>query len=267
MQPFPHDARAAAGSDTLMCFLEASGQVACMGSDEDRVLGAAVPQGNDSAIPVEVAGVGLDGVTDLAVGYYHACAILASGQVACWGNDSDRGAALPLGVGSTGTLAGIDDAVSIGAGLECTCAARTSGEVSCWGNQCPFLAGTGVSQPPQLIEGIAGAVQVAVGANGACARLASGGVRCWGDGIDASDPAGTAPVLGLDDAVHLSSRCAVRAGGEVVCWSSDLIPVVMALPGPAVQVESGTIANCAALASGEVDCSQGDDLPSPVHGL
>jgi alpha-tubulin suppressor-like RCC1 family protein len=62
--------------------------VACWGSNEFGQLGDGTT--NDSASPVPVAN--LSGVTAVATGWYHTCALLADGTGACWGNNQTRGA-------------------------------------------------------------------------------------------------------------------------------------------------------------------------------
>jgi alpha-tubulin suppressor-like RCC1 family protein len=79
---------------------------------------------------------GLEGVTALAAGDYHTCAVLRDGTVKCWGdneygqlgNDSTSNSNVPVAV------AGIRNAIGIAAGMQHTCALLADETVSCWGN-------------------------------------------------------------------------------------------------------------------------------------
>jgi alpha-tubulin suppressor-like RCC1 family protein len=82
-----------------------------------------------------VAVSGLSGVTEIAAGYYHTCALLSGGEVRCWGSGGfgqlgDGSATLrltPVGV------SGLGGVTAIAAGGEHTCAMLSGGEVRCWG--------------------------------------------------------------------------------------------------------------------------------------
>ncbi len=116
----------------------APGPVRCWGENGSGNLGS----GNttDRASPERVLGVlgdgPLDDVVDLATGSSFACAVRASGQVVCWGNNSSG----QMADGTTTSarrpvvIPGIDDAVAVGAGFSHACAARASGRVTCWGS-------------------------------------------------------------------------------------------------------------------------------------
>ncbi len=114
------------------------GPVRCWGENGSGNLGS----GNttDRASPERVLGVlgdgPLDDVVDLATGSSFACAVRATGQVVCWGNNSFG----QMADGTTTTarrpvvIPGIDDAIAVGAGFSHACAARASGRVTCWGS-------------------------------------------------------------------------------------------------------------------------------------
>ena len=80
----------------------------------------------------------------------------------------------------------------------------------------------------EVLESLRGATQLAT----TCVLESHGGVQCWGTNNWGQVGDGTferrldpVPVLGLDDAVHVSSGvstvCAVRRGGAVVCWGNN----------------------------------------------
>src|SRR5262249_48320352 len=89
--------------------------------------------GNNSTTnsPMPVAVTGLFGVTSVAVGGFHSCALSADGTVRCWGYNY----AGQLGDGTTTQrltpvlVSGLNDATQIAAGYGFTCARRKTGAV------------------------------------------------------------------------------------------------------------------------------------------
>lgn len=121
-----------------------------------------------------------------------------------------------------------------------------------------------------------------------CAPLESGNTRCWGgrQGVSARRahyPAGRVQAL----AAGRAHTCMLIGDGEVWCWggniggglaaSQDVLRAAfrnrlrVALPGPAVDLDTARDHSCAALADGSVWCWGGefsgdDNLPGPVVG-
>jgi alpha-tubulin suppressor-like RCC1 family protein len=128
-----------------------------------------------------------------------ACAVLTSGGVDCWGdnsygqlgNDSASSSATPVqvvGVGGVGTLFGVASLASDGQGF---CALLLSGGVDCWGRNDQGQAGNGGfgnrTTPVQVIGvggvgTLSGVAAVTNDGESFCAVLNSGDVDCWGDG-------------------------------------------------------------------------------------
>jgi hypothetical protein len=144
--------------------------------------------------PVVVAG--LTGVTELAAGHRHACA-LAGGVVRCWGSNSTG----QLGDGSTTNapapvtvtgLTGVGQLAIEGDGLSATtCARLLDGAARCWGANHRGQVGDGTKvqrntpvavQAPGGGGALAGVAHIAVGGVHACAVIAGGGgkIVCWG---------------------------------------------------------------------------------------
>jgi alpha-tubulin suppressor-like RCC1 family protein len=194
----------------------------------------------------------------ISAGFYHACAILDTGQVRCWGYGSNGalgyGNRQSIGDGETpGSVGPVDlgagrTAVAITGGGRHTCAILDNGKVRCWGlgnvgqlgygdtktigdNETPDTVG-----PVKLGRGRT-AVAIAGGGYHTCAILDNGKVRCWGEGRqgqlgygnrkdigDNETPGSVGPVkLGRGrKAVAISAgfknTCAILDNGKVRCW-------------------------------------------------
>ncbi len=68
-----------------VCAVRSSGAAVCWGSNDTGQLGMGVQTEDMSMTPLPVSG--LTNVTAIAVGSGHACALLATGNVECWGSD------------------------------------------------------------------------------------------------------------------------------------------------------------------------------------
>ena len=132
------------------CALTTAGAVYCWGKGNSGQLGNGLDA--DQALPTQVkdpAGSGtLDGVTALALGDEHSCALLKSGTVACWG----RGLSGELGSsGSTNhnlpvVIPLFDRATQISAGGNSTCVVKSDGSAWCWGDNSFAKLGSGTPQ-------------------------------------------------------------------------------------------------------------------------
>lgn len=191
---------------------KATGRLKCWGNNALGQLGlgdklhrgdAALQMGN--ALPAVDLGTGAIAV-DVVGGLIHTCALLSTGKVKCWGENS------------TGQL-GLGDKVPRGLG---------PGQM---GDALPFVdLGTG-----------ARAVRLAASDAHTCALMESGQLKCWGDGTfgqlglgdalgrgDAPGTMGDAlPLVDLGPGrtvVHFSlgptHTCAVLDTGELKCWGS-----------------------------------------------
>ena len=240
------DVVALAVGDEHACARLAAGSVRCWGEGHLAQLGDGIahyyPDPTGAAVPVDVIdtdGSVLFGVTQIAAGAQHSCALKSDRTVWCWGMGLDG----QLGDGSfhpgfegagvvreVTQVLGMDDAVQISAGGRQTCAVRESGRVACWGS-----TGVGPSTANATdICGSEGAVQVSVGDTHVCALLDSGKVRCWGYGgsgnlgdglaydVSPSGSASPVSVVGLNDAREVAAgslqTCAKTAAGKLYCW-------------------------------------------------
>jgi len=191
-------------------------------------------------IPVSVAGA-TSGISSVACGDSHSCAITSAGAVRCWGYNAEG----QLGDGTSGNArsnaldvqALTGSASMVAGGGYHTCALLSSGAVSCWGWNLWGQLGTdsAIEQRavPALVDGLTSVVALAAGASHTCALSSSGGVTCWGGstagqlGNGGSQPSSTpVPVVGLGSGVVAISAasdftCALLANASVRCWGYD----------------------------------------------
>ena len=139
-----------------------------------------------------------ESVPQVAVGYKHACALVSSGLVHCWGfkwvNGSESNSALPQ------IVKGIGNVKAISAGGPNTCAIDFDDQAWCWGLDWKDSLKTGkeiLSGTPKLIEGLPPVVQIAIGYSHVCAiDKIDGGVWCWGQNPAGELGNGTTDALG-----------------------------------------------------------------------
>jgi alpha-tubulin suppressor-like RCC1 family protein len=123
------------------CALTLSGGVKCWGLNDRGQLG--IGDADESHAPVDVLGLSV-GVTAVAAGNNHTCAILSGGTVRCWG-ENDCGAlgdgtktASNVPVNALQAPAGVVE-IALGGdqggtpNLGYTCALTASGKIWCWG--------------------------------------------------------------------------------------------------------------------------------------
>jgi alpha-tubulin suppressor-like RCC1 family protein len=177
-----------------------------------------------------------------------ACAVLAGGQIECWGTNW----AGELGDGKTKPSAtpvfvkGIDDATAVSVGSNHACAVLSTGGIDCWGaggdgelgNDTDFGKGLercegpeACSTTPVAVDGITDATAVAAGTDNTCALLTTGGVECWGGDYFGDigrpvNPKGASrvpvAVAGITNATAISAKgwvvCVLLSSGGVDCW-------------------------------------------------
>ncbi len=229
----------------------------------------------------------LTGVTAVATGDGHACALTESGGVKCWGDGGSGG----LGDGSTANRLTPVNVVGLSAGIEAmatglghTCALSATGGVKCWGANNSGQLGDGSTTQrltPVDVAGLSSGIEaIAAGESHTCALTAAGGVKCWGYNFygqlgDGSTTRRLAPVdvVGLSGGIKAiaaggTHTCALTDAGGVKCWGANfsgqlgdgstsqrLAPVdVVGLSSGVKAIAAGGGHSCAVTESGGVKC-------------
>ncbi len=295
--PVPTGIRAtslAAVNDSF-CAILTSGIVDCWGSNLSGELGVGTTSGPDTCggysgdgkLPCSTRPVSTGiSATSLVGGAANYCAVLTSGAVDCWG-DNSRG---ELGDGSssgpdtcmnstpcstTPSSTGISG-TSVASNGNSSCAILTSGAVDCWGASFDGELGDGTSGGPDTCmnstpcntapssTGIA-ATSLTAAYTGYCAILASGAVDCWGDNSEGELGDGTMTGPEVCSEFSESSPCSTA-------------PVSTGIS--ATNLVSDGQGFCAILNSGAANCwgsgydgqlgdasTNNSDVPVPVVGI
>ena len=229
-----------AAGEGSTCALTRTGGVMCWGDNKYGQLGDGT-KGNRYR-PTGVLGLS-SGVKQITVGARHACALLNTGAVKCWGNSTSgqvgNGKARS-GLGATIVTPAPDDVVGLSGGVKAisagdyhTCALMTTGRVKCWGQK----QGHGQGIHPSADTGI----PVESGLGGGIIAISSGlGTYSGGSTYSGND----------------EHTCAITTGGGVKCWYNFDEPAV-ALPGFSSGIKAISTADslCLLTTAGKVRCT------------
>ena len=254
------------------CAALVSGAAFCWGEGRLGVLGSGSNASiGDDETPAAAGPVPLPGqVQQVVQGEGHACGLMWSGTVRCWGN----GTFGQLGAGHTGFVANASHSqellfpspvVDLSAGRFHTCALTANLSVFCWGlNDAHVVGGGGAGV---LGYGMAGSVgddewapsvgpipldapvqAISAGAFHTCATSVSGQVYCWGANGDAgsAQPAVTAGRLGVGGTDSVGDDENITTASHVF------------MPFTASSVCCGWWHSCAVLVDGRSVCWGGD---------
>jgi alpha-tubulin suppressor-like RCC1 family protein len=173
------------------CSLSPYGQVFCWGANDRSQL--SIGGLLDSVVPQAVQGpMGLlVGITQLALGDAHTCALQASGAIWCWGDpdEGQLGNGTMVGGKSPALVANIADATQIATSADATCA-LSDGFVSCWGADGQGELGDGLAPEnaghnwsPAEVPDLPESTSITAGGNSFCAMTRALILECWGNGV------------------------------------------------------------------------------------
>ena len=212
------------------CALQVDSRVFCWGDDEHGLV-SGTPGLGAHPVPVEIPGLLLPveqlvGISD------HQCAILAGGDLFCWGNNAygQLGAANVDGGDPVKSIPRptrvLDNVVQVGGAEESTCALRKSGVVSCVGRNLSGQLGGGTTDaiPHPVATSVGGLISPVAQITSSTGyhlgvTLVDGRVQAWGSNArNAIVP--TAGVFQLTTATQvpgISGVAEIAAGGYFTC--------------------------------------------------
>lgn len=271
------------------CAITTARSLDCWGRNSDGQLGdgTEIPHSQPAAV------LGMEsGVTHVALGAEHSCALKTSGQLFCWGGNQYG----QLGDGATDQrmipvpvkgLAANISVVTAGDSHSCALSLAGGGTLQCWGGNSSGQLGNGSttdSAIPVTVFGLTGVTAVEAGLVHTCAAVTNG-VRCWGAnesgqlgdgtaGTHTSPVAVTGLPAGVVTAFAVGDRHSCAAlDGVVYCWgnnrdgqlgdgtvSDSPVPVaVQGIAGTVVALAAGASHSCAQNADGALYCWGGNE--------
>ncbi len=215
------------------CLINSSNALKCFGANDIGQLGDLTTE--QRTIPTQVNGL-TSGVTQVAAGANHVCAVV-SGGVNCWGGNSygELGDGTAVAKNTPTAVSGLSSVVQVAAGYNHSCALKSDYTISCWGANFSGQLGdaTTTSRTTPVAAGVSGTItQVVTGFSHTCA-LVNSGVKCWGNNGygqlgDNTTTARSSPVdvSGLTTGVSSiaaggTHTCAVMTSGALKCWGRN----------------------------------------------
>jgi len=215
------------------CAIAPGGTVRCWGRNDTAQLGSG-QRSPSIATPTLVANV--SNAKAITAGGNHACALLSSGNVACWGRD-DSVSGVDVVTRETATpMKGGERVRRVVAGNRHDCVLTEDRRVKCIGWGSDGQLGNGTQQASATLSDVValtGVESIASGQLHSCALLQNGNAMCWGSGRygrlgNAATNQYTfsmtpVEVVGMRDKVAQIAlggdrSCALTTRGGVKCW-------------------------------------------------
>jgi alpha-tubulin suppressor-like RCC1 family protein len=230
------------------CALLDNGAVRCWGANSYGQLGqgSTAPVGTDPGQPPTALVALPAAAATIAAGYESTCAVLVTGELRCWGQNSSgqlmQGNVAAYGDNGAERTAHVDTGghavLAISGGLAHFCAIYDDHSLHCWGASESGQLGLGRTDPfgdtptetnvgPVILPAGRTAAAVAAGGNTSCVLLDDGELRCFGDGSSGQLGQGSTGSFGgavgeSTEAVNLGGPVhAVAVGNGTACAVSD----------------------------------------------
>lgn len=212
-------------------------------------------------------------IRSIASGYESTCAVLATGEAWCWGNNIGG----VLGIGVTGgdraspvRVLGVPALVAITIAEWHACGIAADGEVWCWGENYDGQLGRGFPSGPELtpmpILGGGAYAQISAGRFFTCGVRSDGSLWCWGknelgqvgvasSAIEITTPTEVAPGTRWT-AISAGGlhACGIRDDHTLWCWGSNAegeIGQPAATPGSTIPLQVGARTDWSAVSCGK----------------
>jgi Zn-dependent metalloprotease/alpha-tubulin suppressor-like RCC1 family protein len=230
------------------CFTSYTNGAWCWGANTQGQAGTTTTATQSIATTVKtLSGSPITGITDIAAGSQHSCAVTSSGSVSCWGANTSG----QLGDGTKTRRLGavsvinadastLSTQIAVAVGQAHSCALSAAGTVSCWGANAYGELGDGTRTasvypvPVKKANGdpLSGVKMLSVGSTHSCAVVADRTVWCWGNrasGATGSPLASNAGAVQVRTATGILSgvsqvtsgkqySCALTGTAGTWCW-------------------------------------------------
>ncbi len=199
------------GAAATTCAVTKTGNLYCWGDGTPQIINAATasaPTPFATQINTDAAKTPLTGVTQVGIGERHACVLLDTGKVRCWGSIGGGPTALQAYPKIDFTVPGTVTKLAVG--YRFSCALNSAGAVYCWGTGGALGLGPAAASSDSaqrvLTSGVAfldGVTDLSIAYGGACVLRNDHSIWCWGASSYATPyKEGGVPVT---DAVRLST--------------------------------------------------------------
>jgi len=205
-------------------------------------------------------------VVSIAAQAHHACALMAGGDVLCWGVNrqgqilGDDAEAI---LGRPARVSFVREATAVAVNETQSCALFADGAVGCWGGRGRSAARRRAGEPSFApVQGLTGATWIGAAGYQACAIHGERLLACWDDATPRAVPIGRFRRQPKQVSVGPNAVCAALEDGAVQCFAARF-PEHRYFPPPmggvdrlrdVEQVAVGTWHACARHRDGAVSC-------------